>query len=155
MEESEVKDGSILQFDQAKVGGTRVVTGAMLIAKNTSFSVMEKFGNEFFQNDKNNMPNGGVYTNDVEAIGIRCKKLFESVNPKKLDPKYFSFQIDSIKYQIFNVSSERITAISLNRILNILIEHLPSGYAIFQCKAPNQISDLIATVSHWVMLQRR
>ena len=36
MEESEVKDGSILQFDQAKVGGTRVVTGAMLIAKNTN-----------------------------------------------------------------------------------------------------------------------
>ena len=138
-------DASILHF-QGDAGnpGVDQITSAMLLAKTGKLAVVESFG-EFDNVDRVN----------VEKLTRKCKVIFGSTNPRKLDPSFFTIEFAKTRYQVFDASSERITAISYNRKKNILIENLPTGFAVFQCNAPTQIHDLVASVNEWVYLQRQ
>lgn len=138
-------DASILQFQgDAENPNARQINGAMLLAKTGKLAVVESFG-DFDNVDKVN----------VEKLTRICKVIFGSTNPRKLDPAYFTINFADTRYQVFDASSERINAISYNRQKNILIENLPTGFAVFQCSAPTQIHDLVGIVNDWVRLQRR
>ena len=112
--------------------GVHRITGAMLLAKTGKLAVVESFG-EFDNVDRVS----------VEKLTQKCKVIFGSTNPRKLDPSFFTIRFADMQYQVFDASSERITAISYNRQKNILVENLPTGFAVFQCNAPTQIHDLL------------
>ena len=138
-------DASILHFQGGEGNpGVHRITGAMLLAKTGKLAVVESFG-EFDNVDRVS----------VEKLTQKCKVIFGSTNPRKLDPSFFTIRFADMQYQVFDASSERITAISYNRQKNILVENLPTGFAVFQCNAPTQIHDLVASVNEWVYLQRQ
>ena len=138
-------DASILNFQGGEGNpGVHRITGAMLLAKTGKLAVVESFG-EFDNVDRVS----------VEKLTQKCKVIFGSTNPRKLDPSFFTIRFADMQYQVFDASSERITAISYNRQKNILVENLPTGFAVFQCNAPTQIHDLVASVNEWVYLQRQ
>ena len=76
-------DASILHFQGGEGNpGVHRITGAMLLAKTGKLAVVESFG-EFDNVDRVN----------VEKLTQKCKVIFGSTNPRKLDPSFLRLSL--------------------------------------------------------------
>ena len=114
----------------------------MLLAKTGKLAVVESFG-EFDNVDRVS----------VEKLAQKCKVIFGSTNPRKLDPSFLRLGL-----LICNIRSSMHQANELLQYRTTVKKtfwlRLPTGFAVFSA-THQQIHDLVASVNEWVYLQRQ